>query len=297
MALSLRGKRAGGIAFDIANYLFMALFSFSIIYPFWNMLLISLASQTEVTSLGFRIWNKAWTTGAYGYLFSTSRIAVAYANTIYRTAMATALTIAVTIFAAYALSKRNLPWRNWITIFFLVPMFFGGGLIPSYLLIRTLGLMDTRWALILPGLAGSFNIIIMRNFLMAIDKELEEAAFIDGAGYATVLLRVVAPLSMPVVATISLWTAVGQWNAWFDAMIYIRDEAKMVLQLLLRNMITMNQSDAQDMLLKLITQRVKIHSASVIAAATIVTIGPIVLAYPFFQKYFVKGILIGSLKG
>jgi putative aldouronate transport system permease protein len=290
-------KKAGGIAFDIANYLFMALFSFSIIYPFWNMLLISLASQTEVTSLGFRIWNKVWTTGAYGYLFSTSRIAVAYANTIYRTAMATALTIAVTIFAAYALSKRNLPWRNWITIFFLVPMFFGGGLIPSYLLIRTLGLMDTRWALILPGLAGSFNIIIMRNFLMAIDKELEEAAFIDGAGYATVLLRVVAPLSMPVVATVSLWTAVGHWNAWFDAMVYIRDEAKMVLQLLLRNMITMNQSDAQDMLLKLITQRVKIHSASVIAAATIVTIGPIVLAYPFFQKYFVKGILIGSLKG
>ena len=291
------GKRAGGIAFDIANYLFMALFSFSIVYPFWNMLLISFASQTEVTSLGFRLWNKVWTAGAYGYLFSTGRIAVAYANTIYRTVMATVLTIVVNILAAYALSKRNLPWRNWITIFFLIPMFFGGGLIPSYLLIRTLGLMDTRWALIIPGLAGSFNIIIMRNFLMAMDRELEEAAFIDGAGYATVLLRVVAPLSKPIVATVALWTAVGHWNSWFDAMIYIRDEGKMVLQLLLRNMITMNQSDAQDMLLKLITQKVKIHSASVIAAATIVTIGPIVIAYPFLQKYFVKGIMIGSLKG
>jgi len=295
--LYIKRKSIGSIVFDIFNYMFMIIFAFTIVYPFWNMFLLSFRDTQEAISLGFHFWNKNWYTTSYEYIFENSKILVAYRNTIIRTITGTFLTIFISIMGAYSLSKKNLPGRNIITIYYLIPMFFGGGLIPTYMLIRSLGLMNSLWALILPGIVSSFNLIMMRNFIMTIDKEMEESAFIDGASYIMILWKIIMPLSKPVIATITLWTAVYHWNAWFDALIYIRDEKKIVLQLLLRRMIQMTSIDMQTMLDRLMEQSLKVHTSSVIAATTIITIGPIIMIYPFLQRYFVKGIMVGSLKG
>ena len=239
-----------------------------------------------------------WNVGAYKFALSKyGSVPVAYINSIFRTVMGTVLTIVITLLAAYPLSKILIPGRNMLTIFILITMFFSGGLIPSYLLIRRLGLFDTRWALILPSLAIGFYTIIMRNFLMTIDSAYEDSAFIDGANYFQILVRIIIPLSKPVIATIALWTAVMHWNSWFDALIYTKSESKIVLQLLLRRLIqemTLMDDSLNDFLN---VEQIKLPSEAVKAAITILTIGPIILLYPFLQKYFIKGIFIGSLKG
>ena len=222
---------------------------------------------------------------------------MAYGNSIFRTVVGTFLGIAFTLAAAYPLSKKRLPGRNVMTITILVTMFFGGGLIPTYLLIRRLGMLDSRWVLIVPTMTAGFHVIIMRNFIMTIDEAYEEAAFMDGANYLQVLLRIIIPLSKPVIATVALWKGVYHWNAWFDAWIYIRSESKIVLQLLLRRLL---QDIAQTME-RLKAFRVEedqpLPTEAVKAAISLLTIGPIILVYPFLQRYFVKGIFIGSLKG
>lgn len=294
----LSRKTPGEVVFDALNYAFLFLFSLTILYPFWSTILLSFSTVEEATSLGFHVWIKTWTLSAYKFAMSRyGSVPIAYANSIFRTLAGTLLTLVVTLLAAYPLSKKNLPGRNAVTIFILVTMFFSGGIIPSYLLIRSLGLIDKRLVLFLPGLAGGFNIVITRNFLMTLDKSYEESAFMDGANYAQILARIVVPLSKPVIATVALWTAVGHWNAWFDAMIYIRSSNKIVLQLLLQRMLQQLQEFAQQVANFQQVENVELPSESMKAAVTVLTIGPIVVAYPFLQKYFIKGFLMGSLKG
>ncbi|MBT3272482.1 MAG: carbohydrate ABC transporter permease, partial [Spirochaetales bacterium] len=177
----------------------------------------------------------------------------------------------------------------------LATMFFSGGLIPTFLLVRSLGLLNTRMAFILPGLISAYNILIMRNFIMAIPDSIEESAYLDGANFFTILIKLIIPLSMPIFATISLWVAVYHWNEWFQAMIYTKGQRYMVLQMVLR--MTINDSSSEDLFLDEIAGEDSIVPRSVQAATVIFTIGPIVLTYPFFQKYFVKGVMVGSLKG
>ena len=291
--------KRGSKAFDVFNYVFLIGFSICVLYPFWDTIVKSFADSSASTSLGFSLWNEKWSLASYRYIINDGRIFTAYINTIIRTLLATILQLATTMLAAYPLSKRDLPGRNAFTIYFLFTMFFSGGLIPSYLLIKSLNLMNTRWVLIIPGMFGVYNMIIMRNYLMSIDSALEEAAFIEGAGYGTILLKIVIPLSKPVLATIALWTAVSNWNAWFDAMIYCRDGNLMVLQQFLRTMVADTQSAADANSLRAFNElsEQKIIAATVQCAAIILTIGPIILVYPFIQKHFVKGIMIGSLKG
>jgi len=294
----LRRKSAGDALFDAFNIAFLFLFSLTILYPFWSTILMSLSDVNEVSSLGLHVWIRHPTLVAYKFAMSRyGNVPVAYANTIFRTVTGALLTLVATILGAYPLSKRELPGRNGLTVFLLITMFFSGGLIPSYLLIRNLGLFDSRWALILPGLAGGFNIIIMRNFLMTMDKSLEESAFIDGANYLQILIRIIVPLSKPVIATVALWTAVGHWNAWFDALIYLKSENKIVLQLLLRRLIQEMTLLSEQMNSFMAIEKTELPSAAVKAAITILTIGPIIVAYPFLQKHFIKGIFLGSLKG
>ena len=233
----LKTRSAGSVLFDIFNYTFLGLFAFSIAYPFWNMILASFSKPEELLSLGFHLWIRNWDTHAWQYVLQGRFVAIGYFNTVFRTAIGTPFTLMVTLFAAYPLSRRGLPGRTWITIYFLVIMFFSGGLIPTYLLVKGLGLINSRWALILPPAVNVFYIIIMRNYLMTIDEAMEESALMDGANYPTILFRIIMPLARPVVATIVLWTAVAHWNAWFDAMIYINDKSKMVLQILVRRLI------------------------------------------------------------
>jgi putative aldouronate transport system permease protein len=284
-------------AFDFANYLFLALFSLSVIYPFWDMLMKSFSSPADASRLGFALFPSQITLSAYRMVFGT-RVLVGYANTIFRTVIGTVLALVVVSCAAFPLSKKSLPLRNTITLYLVFTMFFSGGLIPAYLNIKNLGLIDSRWALIVPSLANVFNILIVRNFMSTIDRSLEESAAIDGASQLRILFRIIIPVSKPILATVALWTIVGHWNAWFDAMIYINSTTKEVLQLMLRKILIQYQSEE---IMKY--QQISGEAAgaftpeSLKAAFMYVTITPIILTYPFLQRYFVKGIMIGSLKG
>ena len=219
-----------------------------------------------------------------------------YMNTLFRTVMGTLLSIFLGFCTAYPLARRQLPYRNLFTIYFLIPMFFAGGLIPNYLLILNLGLIDTRWALILPLAIKTYYVLIMRNFIMTIPDSLEESAEIDGATFFQIMLRIIIPLSVPAMATIGLWVAVLHWNEWFLALIYTRSEEKTVLQLVLQRVLIQEDETAMAALDEVMGQDA-ILPESIRAATVMLSIGPIILVYPFVQKYFVKGILIGSLKG
>ena len=194
---------------------------------------------------------------------------------------------------AYPLSKKYLPNRNFWTTIVLIPMFFGGGLIPSYLLMRLLHLTNTIWALILPGLVSSYNLILVRNYMMSLPDSLEESAKIDGANEIVILFRIILPLSKPILDTIALWIAVAHWNAWFDCLIYITKKELIVLQVVLYQVI--NAGSQQVVTGSLSTDVVY---PEILKACTImVTTIPIIMVYPFAQKYFIKGIMVGSLKG
>ena len=299
--MTLRRSRTPlGTAFEVANHLLLVLFALTIVYPFWNTIILSFSGNTEVTSLGFTIWIDEWNTSAYRFVFTRDDVGRAYLNSIHRTTIGTALIIVLTLCAAYPLSKRDLPGRTFVTIYILITMFFSGGLIPNFLLIRSLGLIDSRLALILPVATSGFYIIIMRNFLMALDQALEDSAFIDGANYAQILVHIILPIAKPVVATVALWAAVSHWNAWLDALIYTTSNELRVLQLLLRKIVF----DAEERFRRMLEGFIQIEEdvdelpmVSVKSAVTLLTIGPIVLVYPFVQRYFIRGILVGSLKG
>lgn len=295
----LSRKTAGGVVFDAANLVFLSVFSATILYPFWSTLLLSFSPVDEATSMGFRIWVHHWTTTAYKFALSRyGNVSTGYVNSVLRTGIGTPLAVLATMLAAYPLSKRNLPGRTFLTLYVLITMFFTGGLIPTYLVIRSYGLIDNRLVLILPLAVSGFNVVIMRNFLMTIDRAYEDSAFIDGANYLQILMRIVMPLSKPVLATIALWVAVAHWNAWFDALIYINDERKLVLQLILRRMVQQMTFEQQAQLERfMVLEQEELPTEAVKAAVVMLTIGPIVLFYPFLQKYFVKGVLLGSLKG
>jgi putative aldouronate transport system permease protein len=292
-------RNFGGFLFDTVNHLFLFLFALTIIYPFWTTIMTSFSPMDEVNSLGFKIWIGEWSTAAYRYAFSRyGNMGIAYANTIFRAVMGTVGAIIFALCAAYPLSKRRIPGRSFLTIIILITMFFSGGIIPEYLLIRKLGLVNTRAVLILPGLVAGFHVIIVRNFLMTIDDAYEEAALMDGANYLQILVRVILPLSKPVIAVVALWTAVGHWNEWFHALIFVTDRDKIVLQLLLRKMIQEMELLMSDQMQQFeALYDLEMPTESLRAAITMLTIGPIILFYPFLQRYFVKGVFVGSLKG
>lgn len=292
-----RARLRPGWWFDTLNIGLMGLLVLLILYPFWQVVILSFSTALEATSLGFHFWPKTWSLEAYKFLFSYDAIIRPYLNSILRTVLGTALELLFTVLAAYPLAKRELPFRSTVTAYFIIPMFFSGGLIPSYLLIKSLGLLDNFLVLILPGAVAIFSIIIMRNYLMSLDAALEESALMDGAGYWTILFRIILPVSTPVLATVALWGAVGHWNAWFDAMIYIRDRDLTVIQVIMREMLTSVSQQYNDLVLSDNAQQAELSLSNVRSGITLLSIGPIVLIYPWLQKYFVKGIMMGSLKG
>lgn len=297
--VALTRRSAGGIAFDVVNVLLMALFALTILLPFWMMLVLSFTPNEWANDLGLKLWTREWSTATYRFALSSyGDVVQAYGNSILRTVLGTAAIVATTVAAAYPLSKPRLPGRTFMTVVLLITMVFSGGFITLYLVVRSVGLLDSRLALILPSMANGFYILIMRNFMMTIDNAYEEAAFIDGAGYLQILMRVVLPLAKPALAVIALWSAVFHWNEWFHALLFINDESKLVLQLILRRMLKLLTSDDLfDMLDWADQQGIILPDKAVRAAVMILTIGPIVAAYPFVQRHFVKGITIGGLKG
>ena len=300
--MTVRGTQSfGGRLFDAVNHVGFFLLCITFIYPFWTILVTAFEPIDGVYRLGLHIWPKEFRTESWVYIFSRERVGVAYYNTLFRVVIGTLFILLVTFTGAYALSKRDLPGRGVITFLYVLTLFFSGGLVPTYLLIREIGLINSRWALILPVGINAFYIVIARNFLMTIDQAMEDSAVIDGASYWKVLIRIIVPLARPAIAVIALWAAVQHWNAWFDALIYTPKKELRVLQLLVRDMITLLRTDILDRFTnEMGAQNVeipRIPPEAVKAATIIITIGPIILVYPFIQKYFVRGVMLGSVKG
>ena len=218
----------------------------------------------------------------------------AFLNSVKRVAIGTSLSVAVTLCGGYVLAKKSLPFRNVILVIVLIPMFFSGGLVPTYLLMKDLKLTGSFWALILPTLTSTWNMLIARNFLMTVPSSLEEAAVIDGADPMRILTKIYLPLSKPIIAVLALWSAIGHWNAWFDAMIYTPAKDQMVLAYLLRKILI--DTDTK-ILSGLATSSSATTPTTVKAATIVVAVIPITLLYPLLQKHFIKGINIGAVKG
>ena len=285
----------GGRVFNLVNYVLMALLAVLFVYPFWDTLVLSLSTPMQASRLGLRFLPQPPVLEGYISLFRSDVILIGYGNSLIRTIGGTFIHVTVTYLGAYALAKRELPFRRTITLFMLFTLFFSGGLVATYLNIKSLGLLGTRWALVLPTAANAWSLIIARNFLMSLPQELEDAAFVDGAHPLTMVILVMLPLSAPILAVLALWSAVQHWNAWFDALIYVTARNKMVLQLLLRRIL---MEEAQEKLMPELFMTMHRTTPETVKAATImITVLPIVAVYPFLQRYFVKGLLIGSLKG
>ena len=302
------GKRsAGGLIFDACNYGLFFLLSLTFIYPFWTIIMQSFSAAEDIYRLGFHLFPRRFSTEAWGYAVEEERVGLAYFNTIFRVVAGTAWAVFVTFTGAYALSKRDLPGRRVLTTIYVLTLFFNGGLIPTFLLVRGLGLINTR--LILTIAMGSatvigvnvFYVIIARNFLMTIDQAMEDSAVIDGASYWQVLWRIITPLSKPAIAVIALFSAVAHWNGWFEAMVYSRSRDLRVLQLMIRDLIAdLRVAVLQDWWEQMRLAGIDIEPfppEAVQAATIVITIGPIIFIYPFIQKYFAKGVMLGSLKG
>jgi len=278
--------------FQVLLVLFLSLLCLSMVYPFLHQLTISVSDGAA--RLGVSLIPQGFTLNAYVMLFQTSEIWTAFGNSMFRTVVGTMAMMLVMSSAAYALSKKGLPHRKFFTTVIIVTMFFSGGLLPNYMLIKSLGLFDTHLAFILPGLVNTFWLIIMRNFFMQLSEEIEESAKMDGANDIRIFWQIVIPVSMPIIATMVLFCTVHHWNAWFDALMYTRDQDLLVLQMYLRRLI-INQDESMINAVLVTTNAPPTESLK--AAALIFTTAPILLVYPFLQKHFAQGILVGSVKG
>jgi putative aldouronate transport system permease protein len=285
--------------FDVLNHSFLVLLGLSMVYPFLNVLSLSLSRPADAMTMGLNLIPRAITLESYRRVISEGMIAQAYLNTIIRTVSATVLNLLCSFSVAFVLSKRDLPYRKGLTFFFVFTMYFSGGMIPAYLLIQGIGLMNTRGALIIPAMYGVYNIVMIRNYISTIPNDLVEAAVIDGASPFTTMVRIIFPLAVPILATVTLWNAVGNWNAWFDAMIYIQDNNKQVLQVILQRLIIQERLATEMPALTAMNAGMDrgFSELTLKSALIMLTIGPIIFVYPFVQKYYIKGIVAGSLKG
>lgn len=282
-------------AFDYLNIAFMVLLMLVTLYPFWNQLMISISTTKDIYGTGLMLLPKAVSTASYKVIFGFKLLWKAYANTIIRTVLGTAISVFLTLLTAYPLSKRSLPFNKAFTGFILITMFFNGGLVPNYMLIRNLHLIDTIWALVLPGCISTFNVLIVRNYLMTLPPALEEAAIIDGASQFRVLIKIVLPLSVPVLATVALWVAVGHWQAWYDNLLYITTPDKWGFMMMSRKIVIENTS-VGNMQQLMSSAREFVDQRQMRGAVIMMSVIPMLLIYPFIQKYFVRGIVMGAVK-
>lgn len=280
--------------FDIANLIVLGLLCLSALYPFLFMMKLSFSAGGSMADLS--LIPDHMTLANYSRVLTNSSVTDGFIRTLIRTVLGTVVTVAACILTAYPLAKSYFPNRNFWTAFIVFTMFFSGGLIPMYLLVKNIGLMNSIWALIVPGMIPTFSMIIARNFFMSLPESLEESARIDGANEFRILFSIVVPISTPIIATLVLWTAVYHWNAWFDSLIYITKPENQVLQVIMRRIVLEGTQEVVDAT-SMGSEGASSNPDTIKAATIMVTTLPIICFYPFLQKYFVKGMLVGSLKG
>jgi len=291
-------RKRGDQIFYIIITIILTAFFVSVLYPCIFVIASSFSSSKAILGGKVFLWPVGFNLEGYRTVFSMKTVWIGYANSIFITIAGTFINIAVTMVGAYVLSRRDLPGRNGMTLYFVFTMFFSGGLIPSYILIKNLGMINTRWALILPGALSVYNMIVARTFIQNnIPLELFEAARIDGCSDFKYLYKVVLPLSKAVMAVLTLFYGVGHWNSYLSPMIYLSDQNKYPLTLYLREILLLSKIDPSsvtdpELLMKLVES-----TAGMKYSLIMVSLIPILLIYPLVQKYFVKGVMMGSLKG
>lgn len=286
---------AGELAFQVVLYVLLILLTLTFIIPFLLVIGTSFVSKEEIARRGFVFFPQVWNFAAYDMmLLQNTEVWRAYGVTFFRVVVGTLSSLLVTGTFAYAVSKKDLPGRTVLLVLSFITMIFYGGLIPTYLVVKSLGLIDSLWCFILPNLMSVWNMLILRNFFYSIPDSLEESALLDGATPPTIFFRIIVPLSMPAVATIGLFYAVDQWNNWFDAAIWINDVRKYPLQMVLRKYVLMSST----YYLKFdLATGAKPPDMGIKSAIVVISTLPMLCIYPFIQKYFVKGVMIGSVKG
>ncbi len=281
----------------LVGYLLLALFVIAIIIPIIYIIIASFMDPITLQNSGISFNLDKWTTTAYERVLSNSQIWVGFRNAIIYSVVFTVVSVGVTLLAAYPMSRTDFKGRGFFNTLFMITMFFGGGLIPTYLLISNLGLLNSMWAVILPGAFSVWNMIIARSYYQGIPAELREAADVDGANELTYFFMILLPVCTPVITVLALWQFVGMWNSYFDAMIYLNSASKQPLQLVLRSILIQNQPES-GMISDMQSTAARAQLAELLKYATIIISSlPLLIMYPFFQKYFDSGIMVGSVKG
>lgn len=292
----------GDLAFEIFNTIFMILVLIIILYPLYFIVIASFSDSRLVSAGEVWFWPKGFHFGAYRRVFTNSRLLTGYCNTIIYTLVATVLNLIVTICLAYPLSRKDFAGRGFITLLMTITMFFNGGLIPTYLCYKQIGLVNNPWVMILPGLVTTYNCILVRTFFQGLPYELQEAAMIDGCSNFRILSQIILPLSKPIIAVMAIYYGVAHWNAYFDALVYLTKDEYKPLALILRDILvtatasasgtegnSTGSGGAEDELVK----TAEVMKYAVIIVSTV----PVLCLYPFLQKHFAKGVMLGAIKG
>jgi putative aldouronate transport system permease protein len=294
MAKSIWGRKTPeDIIFAAVTNIFIVFVVFATLYPFIFIASASISNASAVARMEVWLLPKGINFDAYRRVFRETQLWVSYRNTIWYVLVGTTVNLIMTTLLAYPLSRRKFQGRRFLMIAITFTMFFSGGMVPSFVLVRSLGLMNTRWALVIPSAISTYNLIVTRTFFEGIPESLHEMATIDGAGEFRILVRIFLPLSMPILATLVLFYAVGHWNTYFNAMLYLSREALYPLQIFLRRILL--QYEANNMMLDIQVDRNDI-SRTIRYATIMISTLPIICVYPFLQKYFVKGVMIGAIK-
>lgn len=280
--------------FDVLNALLLTGVVAACLYPFIYMLAVSLSDSASIAKGEVWLWPKGVNLDMYRYVFEDGRVLKGYKNTIIYTSFGTLISLIVTALGAYSLSKNRMVMCKPILMMIVFTMFFNGGMIPTFLVVKELGLINTVWGMVLPGAVGTWNLLIMRTFFMGLPQELEESGKMDGLSEIGIFFRIVLPLSKPVLATIGLYYAVGMWNNFMGPLLYLREADLQPLQVILRNIVLSGQFTGTEG--PVVGEIVVVEDGLKFAAIMVSTL-PILMVYPFIQKYFVKGALIGSVKG
>lgn len=279
------------------GYIILGLFCLAIILPMVYIILASFIDPVTLQNQGLTFDFSKWTLTAYERVLGNGQIWVGFRNALIYSILFTVLSIVITLLAAYPMSRDDFKGKGFFNLIFMITMFFGGGLIPTYLLISRLHMLDTIWAIILPGAFGVYNMIIARTYYQGIPKDLQEAAEIDGANEMVYFFRVLLPVCTPIIATIAMWNFVGMWNSYFDAMIYLNSASKQPLQLVLRSILIQSQPEP-GMVSDTQSTAERAQLAELLKYATIIISSlPLLAMYPFFQRYFDSGIMAGAVKG
>ncbi len=289
--VSRKPQSAGSRAFDVINCILLTVIGFIMFYPMYYVLIVSMSSAVNIAQGNVAFIPRGINFAAYERVFHTATIWTGYKNTLVYTVLGTLINVALTAMCAYPLSRKDFYGRGPLTVFVTLTMFISGGMIPLYLVVNNLRLLNTMWAVLLPSAVSTYNMIVMRTSFSSIPDSLVESAYLDGANDIQILGRIVLPLSKPIIATMVLFYAVSHWNSYFPALLYLNDQKKYPVQVIMRSIIIEGDVAAET------TGSINVIATNYKYAVIIISVIPILMVYPFLQKYFTKGVMVGAVKG